>query len=101
MPSSLMMICCGKKDGSQMGRPCPRAGGVRPALESGCSCACFRMKSVKAPGPVRSSVSKFLFPENFRSTLRAMWSHMSLRAGCPGAAAKVHCSTYSSSMHDC
>ena len=48
---------------------------------------------MKGPGPVRSSVSKFLLPEKRWSTLRAMRLHISRSAGWPGAAANVHCST--------
>ena len=97
MPSCLA-ICCGER--MPQADPVWAARGVWPALDSGCNCACFKMKSVNAPGPVRSSVSKLLLPENFRSTLRAMWSHISLRDGCPGAAANVHCSTCKSRFYD-
>ena len=56
---------------------------------------------MKAPGPVRSRVSKFLFPVNLVSMLLAMWSQMSRSAGCPGAAANIHWSTCTVGIEAC
>ena len=59
----------------------------------GCRRACLRTASVQGPGPVRSSTSCRTFSEKRSPSWRAMCSHTSLSAGCPGAAAKAHCST--------
>lgn len=62
-------------------------------MAGGCRRAWRSTTSVHAPGPVRSSVSTFVFLLNTCPALRTMWSHMSRSAGCPGAPANVHCST--------
>jgi len=62
--------------------------------EGGCRCACFMTASVHGPGPVRSSTSECASSENSLSACRLMCSQTSLSAGCSGAAAKVHCNTF-------